>query len=150
MQLLKVKKNVVSKFQNEWDSNSLEIGKCSKCTDVPFVTKLGSPQIDKHINEARLWATYLAHQNIPFFCPHMNSSHMEVLAPEAPPEFWYEMDYLFLDQASVLLLIPGWEKSKGALAEKARAQNLGGIPCYTYERFDELVAYWHANTNIGG
>ena len=103
-------------------------------------------EIDAHINEARLWATKLVNQKIPFFCPHMNSAHMEVIAPGAPPEFWYEMDYLFLDQASAVLLIPGYGRSKGALAENARAQGRG-IPCYTYERFDELVAYWQANAN---
>lgn len=103
-------------------------------------------EIDKHINEARLWATKLVQARIPFFCPHMNSAHMEVLAPATPPEFWYEMDYLFLDQASAVLLIPNWVESKGACAERTRALDLG-IPCYNYAAFDELVADWAANTN---
>ena len=102
-------------------------------------------EIDGHINEARHWATRLVSYSIPFFCPHMNSAHMEVLSPDTPPEFWYQLDNLFLPQASALLLIPGWEESKGALAEKALAQDLG-ILCYTYARFDKLVSYWQTNT----
>lgn len=103
-------------------------------------------EIDRHINEARNWAVKLTNAKIPFFCPHMNSAHMEVLAPNAGTEFWYNLDNLFLDQASALLLIPEWENSKGATDERTRALDLG-IPCYNYTAFNELVAYWAANAS---
>ena len=100
-------------------------------------------EIDQHINEARLWATKLANENIPFFCPHMNSAHGEVWAPSAPPEYWYNLDMLILEHASVVLLIPGWRDSKGVMAEKERAQQLG-IYCYDAETtFATLVRLWH-------
>jgi len=102
-------------------------------------------EIDAHINEARLWATRLTNELIPFFCPHMNSAHMEVLAPFAGTEFWYNLDNLFLDRASSMLLIPNWSESKGACAERTRALDLG-IPCYNYTAFDALVAYWNDNS----
>ncbi|KKN83869.1 hypothetical protein LCGC14_0295220 [marine sediment metagenome] len=98
-------------------------------------------EIDKHINEARLWATRLVTEGIPFFCPHMNSAHMEVLSPSTPPEFWYDMDMLFLKQASALLLIPGWENSKGAVLELKQARLLP-IPYFEYLEFDLLVSFW--------
>lgn len=98
--------------------------------------------IDQHINEARLWATRLANEGIPFFCPHMNSAHMEVIAPSAPPEYWYDLDMMILKHASALLLIPGWRNSKGALAEMDRARELA-IPCYGATAFDRLVMLWH-------
>lgn len=97
--------------------------------------------IDQHINEARMWATRLANVNIPFFCPHMNSAHMEVIAPDALPEYWYNLDMLILEHASALLLIPGWRESKGAIAEKDRAAELG-ILQYTYTEFNMLVSDW--------
>ena len=99
-------------------------------------------EIDKHINEARLWATRLATAGVPFFCPHMNSAHMEVLAPSALPEFWYNLDMTILKSASALLLIPGWRESTGAVAEKERAQKLG-ILCYDSVVFHNLVDWWH-------
>jgi hypothetical protein len=98
-------------------------------------------EIDRHINEARLWATRLAQADIPFFCPHMNSAHMEVLAPDTPPAFWYELDLLFLNQASAVLLLPQWEESTGALIEQQQAIEKG-IRCFAYEDFDQLVEYW--------
>ena len=104
-------------------------------------------EIDKHINEARLWATKLANEGIAFFCPHMNSAHMEVLAPQAPPEFWYALDNQILQHASALLLIPGWGYSKGAIAESELAQNLG-IPVYDRSTFGELVRHWAINASI--
>ena len=103
-------------------------------------------EIDAHINEARLWATKLVNQKIPFFCPHMNSAHMEVIAPEAGTQYWYDLDNLFLPQASALLLIPRWLESVGAVAENRLAKNLG-IPCYIHSRFNELVYDWKTNAS---
>ena len=102
-------------------------------------------EIDQHINEARLWATRLANEDIPFFCPHMNSAHGEVWAPSAPPEYWYNLDILILEHASALLLIPGWKDSKGALVERERAYELG-IAVYTHVLFKTLVIDWHSPT----
>ncbi|KKN22935.1 hypothetical protein LCGC14_0910100 [marine sediment metagenome] len=100
-------------------------------------------EIDRNINEARLWATKLAQEDIPFFCAHMNSAHMEVLVPSTPPDYWLNLDMLILEHASALLLIPGWEDSKGALAEKDRAKELG-IMVYSHLMFDRLVMDWHS------
>ncbi len=105
--------------------------------------------IDMHITEARYWAIHLVDQNIPYFCPHLNSAHFEVFCPAAKLEFWYDMDNLFLPHSSALLLIPGWDKSTGARDEKGLAEELG-IPCYTYKRFDELVDHWRTNATTGG
>lgn len=98
-------------------------------------------EIDQHINEARMWASKLATEQIAFFCPHLNSAHFEVTAPSATPEFWYTMDMVLLQYASALLLIPGWEHSEGATAENQRAMELG-IPVYRYQEFDLLVKHW--------
>ncbi len=112
-------------------------------------------EIDAHINEARLWATKLADEGIPFFCPHMNSAHMEVLSPSSTVNYWYNLDLLILEHASAIFLIPGWEDSKGALAEKRRAIELC-IPIYSYDEyrrgnlsgfsFSALVKHWHEDS----
>ena len=93
-------------------------------------------EIDRNISHARWWAARLAADGIPYFCPHMNSAHMEVLAPSAPPEFWYNLDMLFLERAWALLLIPGWRGSRGARAERdfARDHKMRIYTEFTYER----------------
>ena len=116
----------------------------------PYMAKGGGhdwayyPEIDEHINEARRWAIKLVDNRIPYFCPHLNSAHFEVFCPAAKPEFWYNLDNLFLPPASALLLIPGWLDSRGARDERGLAESLG-IPCYNYGEFYELVAYWETN-----
>jgi hypothetical protein len=103
-------------------------------------------EIDQHINEARRWATKLAELRIAFFCPHMNSAHLEVLALSATKEFYYEMDMVLLEWASAVLLIPGWQESPGAQAEKKRAHQLN-IPCFTVDVWYELVDFWNAGAS---
>ena len=99
-------------------------------------------EIDRNINEARLWATRLANEGVPFFCPHMNGAHMEVLAPDVTQEYWLDLDMRILECSSALLLLPNWRESKGAVAEKERAQKLG-ILCYDFVVFHNLVDWWH-------
>ena len=98
--------------------------------------------IDANINEARRWAAQMATSNIPYFCPHLNSAHMEVIVPKVSPEFWLNMDIEILDHAAALLLLPNWRGSKGARAEMEYAQKVG-IPIYTHNMFERFVEDWH-------
>lgn len=101
----------------------------------------GYTEIDENINIARYWAFKLAQEGIPFFCPHLNSGHVESIVPNVPSEFWLEMDLVILKYASALLLVPGWRESKGAVGEKVQAMEQG-IPVYTYMMFKTLVREW--------
>lgn len=71
----------------------------------------------------------LAELGIGAFCPHMNSAHFEEYAPTVYPEYWLEMDLHFLDACDGLVLVDGWRRSEGALAEIDRARELG-IPVW--------------------
>ena len=93
-------------------------------------------QIDAHIAQCRGAAKRLAIAGIPYFAPHMNSAHFEVIAPTVPPDYWYKMDNIFVDLSSALLLLPNWEKSKGAQAEATRAI---GLKLPIYKMFDSVV-----------
>jgi hypothetical protein len=70
-------------------------------------------------------ARKLAHLKYGFFCPHLHSAHFEVIAPEVKPPFWYELDNHFLEACDALLMLPDWDQSKGAIAERELAINLG-------------------------
>lgn len=100
------------------------------------------PEISKNIAEATRWAIKLANDSVPYFCPHMNSAHMEVAAPEAHPDYWLWLDIKILEGAWGVLLIPGWHESAGAWVEKKYAEE-HGIPVYYYTQYDELVKDWY-------
>lgn len=100
-------------------------------------------EIDANIQVARKAAIYLAEHNVPYFCPHLNSAHMEVHAPSVSPEFWLDMDFLFLDNASAIYLLPRWEESQGAGAEYRRGQELG-IATFGPLNGEQLVSWWRS------
>ena len=91
-----------------------------------------------NIRDAERWAVECARRGIFFFCPHLNSAFMsEGAHPDAPPAFWLEMDKHILVKCECVLMIPGWEDSAGACAERALAERLA-IPVY------EIGAYLDA------
>ncbi len=95
--------------------------------------------IDANINTARKWAAKFARARISFFCPHLNSAHFEVIAPDVPAAFWYDMDLELLIASQAVFLMPGWEKSKGAQEENQFAINRS-IP--VFQDFPTLERWW--------
>ena len=104
-------------------------------------------EIDKNINHARDVAVLLAQHGIGFFCPHMNSAHFEVLAPDASVDYWYAMDLSILHNCEAILMLSGWESSHGAKLELEFAK-AHEIPDF-YETCLENLFDWHAD-NVGG
>jgi len=98
-------------------------------------------EIDANINRAREAAMTLARLGIPYFCPHLNCAHCEVIIPDVKPAYWMEMDMIFVDLASALWILDGWEDSEGTLGEIARANERSQPVFYPYE-LTELVAFW--------
>lgn len=96
--------------------------------------------IDQNIADARIAAANLASAGIGFLCPHLNSAHFEVITPEVPPEFWYEMTMEMLRRADGVWALPGWSFSKGTKAEIAEASKLGLPLFYTQ---DAVIEWAH-------
>ena len=109
-------------------------------------------EIDHNISVARKWAAKLAHNDIPFFCPHLNSAHMEVIAPEVKPDFWYRLDMQILSNAKALFMLPGWEESQGAMAEHEFALKWEMAIFYADgdAALDYLVNWWFEGTRHMG
>ena len=101
----------------------------------------GYHEIDRNISRAREKAAFLAANGIPYFCPHLNSCHFEVIVPDAPVEFWYEMDIRLLVGASAVLLVEGWESSSGTAKEIAGAKGVD-IPIFLPDQNQALKAWW--------
>lgn len=99
-------------------------------------------EIDDNIAKARRAAVSLVRAGIPFYSAHLNCAHFEVVAHGMPDEFWYELDNVFLRNASMVYLFVGWEQSPGTRDEVALAGDLGK-PVYLPQEFDKLVDDWH-------
>ena len=99
-------------------------------------------EIDANITKARVAAVYLAERDIPYFCPHLNSAHMENHASSVQPAYWYRMDLTILRHAKALWLLDGWLGSEGSKAEYKAATNWG-IPVYAPQEEVRLVENWH-------
>lgn len=63
--------------------------------------------IETNIQQARTAAIFLARHDIPYFCPHLNSAHMEVDAQDVPREFWLRLDLTILRYATGIWLLEG-------------------------------------------
>ena len=101
--------------------------------------------IDARINEARKAARMLALAGIPYYSPHLNCAHFEVVAPDAPVEFWIAMGMVFVGNAWGVWLLKNWTESRGTLAEIARAEELG-IEVFGKgdDELEPLIEAWRA------
>jgi hypothetical protein len=76
----------------------------------------------------------LLRRGIPAFCPHLSGAF-----PTAwtliPHEAWLAFDFAVIDRCTHVLMLPRWQTSPGAIAEKEYAESRG-IPVLT--NMDEL------------
>jgi len=78
----------------------------------------------RNILRARRWAKCYWELGYAVICPHMNSALMEMRGG-APDEVFLRGDREMLRKCDEIIMIPGWEKSLGAAAERALAKELG-------------------------
>lgn len=83
--------------------------------------KDGYLAIDRNIANAREQADWLLSHGIGFCCPHMNSAHFEVIRPEIPVEFWYEMDLRLMEPCDAMLIVMGTASERSAGTKRERA-----------------------------
>ena len=89
--------------------------------------------VEGHVRAASAWTTYLAELGFAPICPHTNIQQIGRLGYEDI----MAVDFVLLRLCQGVFLLPGWEKSPGAVREREFAQ-LAGIQ--VFESVDELLA----------
>ena len=62
--------------------------------------------------------------------PHMNTAFMDEILPSVGDDFWLDIAIEIMRACRAVVLVPGWDRSSGSLAEIDEANRLG-IPVYT-------------------
>jgi len=96
-------------------------------------------EIERHIQIAVEASAELAELGVGFFCPHNHSAHFELITPKVKPSFWYALDMHFLAACDAMLLLPGWQNSKGVKKELAVA---GGKPVFKWPTERNKLVVW--------
>lgn len=85
--------------------------------------------VAENIAVARQHAVAAAKRGWMPFTPHLNTAHFEEDCPEISNQEWIDGDLLILKSLdpknAAVLLLPGWEESKGANLERDWALYLG-------------------------
>lgn len=81
----------------------------------------GHYYVTKNIELARDIALELWRLGYAVICPHMNTAHLDGAAPD---DVWLRGDIELLKRSDIVVMIPGWEQSKGAQDEEQIAEVL--------------------------
>ncbi|MFA7121810.1 MAG: DUF1937 family protein [Bacilli bacterium] len=81
--------------------------------------------VTDNIAVARRYAVAAAKAGWMPFTPHLNTAGFEIDCPEIPHSAWLDGDLAILDlldpAVDAVLMLPGWDKSRGATVERQRA-----------------------------
>lgn len=89
--------------------------------------------VEGNVRAARAWTTYLAELGFAPICPHTNVQDIGRLGYEDI----MAVDFMLLSRCDGIFMMPGWEKSPGAVRERRLAQRLElGV----FESVDDLLA----------
>lgn len=125
------------------------MSKAKHCKAVVYIAgKYSAPTKDgvsENIEKARAVYHELLHNGFGAFCPHVHSAHLEDLVPAISYELFLEMDLQLMNACNVIVFLPGWENSPGAVREYEHAQNRG-IEIFLWKDINtflmEYEAYW--------
>lgn len=85
--------------------------------------------VDLNISAAKHVAALACRKGYAPLCPHMNTAHMDHIVPDLGDEFWLAITMEMMRKCAAVVLVPGWSRSSGTLAEIEEAKRLG-IPVF--------------------
>ena len=93
--------------------------------------------IEQNIRAAEVVGMEVAQLGAAPVIPHANTRFFHGTITD---EFWLAATMALLERCDAVMLVPGWPTSTGALAEVARAKQLG-LPVFCVGEFD-MLATW--------
>lgn len=99
--------------------------------------------IHRNVHRAEALAMAVAEAGAMPLTPHLNTKNFHGTMSE---EFWYAGTLELLRRCDAMILVPGWEDSKGVKAEVEEARKRG-MPIF--ERVEELKAWLALNSELG-
>jgi nucleoside 2-deoxyribosyltransferase len=94
-------------------------------------------QVKDNIRNAALVASRLWEKGHAAICPHTNTSQFELIDCTATYEQYLQGDLKMLARCDAIVMVPGWEESRGAVTERLYAVELG-IPVFEYPSLPDL------------
>lgn len=88
--------------------------------------------VDLNIQAARAVGLLVCRKGWAPIIPHSNTSHLDLAAPDIADEFWLAATMELMRRCDAVVLVPGWERSTGTLAEIREADRLH-LPIYKTE-----------------
>ncbi len=77
--------------------------------------------VEANIARARKVALSVWEAGFTCVCPHLNTAHFDDLTDKVPYAEWLAGYLRLLQACDAVLLLPGWERSRGALQEFTQA-----------------------------
>lgn len=84
-------------------------------------------EVKKNIERAESYALKYWREGYAVICPHKNTAFM---GGSLPDHFWLRGCQAFVSVSDLVVMIPGWEKSKGAKEELSLAAKMGKAIIY--------------------
>lgn len=97
----------------------------------PYRSEYGPNGIYENIHKARSVAVHLWHMGFAVICPHTNTAFMDGDMAHSDAAKWLEGDLEILRRCDLVVAMPLWVTSHGAVGEVEEARRLG-IPVYYY------------------
>jgi dienelactone hydrolase len=94
----------------------------------PYRSKQGIYGVYQYIQAAREVALDLWRQGYAVVCPHLNSALMDGAVPDA---VFLAGDLEIMRRCDLVVMLPDWQRSEGACAEREEALRLG-MPVYEW------------------
>lgn len=85
--------------------------------------------VELNIQSARRVGIEAARRGWSPIIPHSNTGHLDLAAPDLDDQFWLDATMETLRRCDAVVLVPGWQRSSGTLAEIDEATRLG-MPVY--------------------